>query len=96
MPRGALPADEARRFAESWLPARSGKRPELLASFPLADGFLNERRAFVPAGDAKVGIDGVCTFQLRAGLSYRSEVFFDRSERLAALASRRGARGDRG
>ena len=54
---------------------------------PLADGFLNEWHASVPVGDAKVEIDGVCTVQLRGGLIYRNEVFFDRTELLAALAS---------
>jgi SnoaL-like protein len=138
MPQGALQPDEARRFAERWLPAWSGNRPELLvsyytddvfysdpatrsgvrgreqllayfrkllarnpdwvwtqrASIPLADGFLNEWHASVPAGDAKVEIDGVCTVQLRSGLIYRNEVFFDRSELLAALASQgKSARG---
>ena len=131
MPQGALQPDEARRFAERWLPAWSGNRPELLASFytddvyysdpatqkgvkgreqllayfrkllarnpdwvwtqrgaiPLADGFLNEWHASVPVGDARVEIDGVCTVQLRDRLIYRNEVFFDRSELLAALAS---------
>lgn len=137
LPEGALLAREARGFAERWLPAWSGNRPELLASFytddayyadpatpqgvrgrdallayfrrllghnpdwvwthrgsiPLADGFLNEWHASIPVGEARVEVDGVCTVQLRAGLIYRNEVFFDRSELLAALAARRAARG---
>jgi hypothetical protein len=35
----SLDADAARRFAERWLPAWSGNRPELLASFYTADAF---------------------------------------------------------
>jgi hypothetical protein len=131
----ALGADEARAFAARWLPAWSGNRPELLASFysedafysdpalpggvrgraellayfrrllarnpdwvwtqrgstPLADGFLNEWHASIPAGGGTVEIDGVCTVQLRGGLIYRNEVWFDRSTLLAALARGDGA-----
>ena len=39
MLRAALQADEARRFAERWLPAWTGNRPELLASFYTDDAF---------------------------------------------------------
>jgi hypothetical protein len=125
---GALDAEAARRFAERWLPAWTGNRPELLASFytddvyysdparpqgvqgrealldyfrkllarnpdwvwtqrgsiPLADGFLNQWHASIPAGERRVEIDGVCTVQIRGGLIYRNEVYFDRSALLAA------------
>jgi SnoaL-like protein len=54
-------------------------------SIPLADGFLNEWHASIPAGSSVVEVDGVCTVQLRAGLIYRNEVYFDRSPLLAAL-----------
>jgi hypothetical protein len=130
-------ASEARGFAERWLPAWSGNRPELLTSFytddayysdpaipqgvrgreallayfrrllghnpdwvwthrgsiPLADGFLNEWHASIPVGEGRVEVDGVCTVQLRAGLIYRNEVYFDRSELLAALARLKAVRG---
>jgi hypothetical protein len=36
-----------------------------------------------------IEVDGVCTVQLRAGLIYRNEVYFDRSELLAAIAASR-------
>jgi hypothetical protein len=128
----ALDADAARAFAERWLPAWTGNRPELLASFytddafyadpaipqgvrgrdallayfrkllgrnpdwvwtqrgsiPLADGFLNQWHASIPAGGAVVEVDGVCTVQLREDRIYRNEVFFDRSALRRALASR--------
>jgi hypothetical protein len=58
-------------------------------SIPLADGFLNEWHASIPAGATTVEVDGVCTVQLRGGLIYRNEVYFDRSELLAALAATR-------
>jgi ketosteroid isomerase-like protein len=54
-------------------------------SMPLADGFLNLWHASIPAGGRTIEVDGVCTVQLRAGLIYRNEVYFDRSELLAAL-----------
>lgn len=54
-------------------------------SIPLADGFLNEWHARIPAGSSVVEIGGVCTVQLRSGLIYRNEVYFDRSPLLAAL-----------
>jgi hypothetical protein len=125
----ALDADEARRFAERWLPAWTGNDPERLVAFysddayyadpaipngvsgrdellayfrkllarypqwvwthrgsiPLADGFLNRWHASIPVGAAGIEVDGVCTVQLRSGLIYRNEVFFDRSALLAAV-----------
>lgn len=128
----ALDAAAARAFAERWLPAWSGNRPELLASFysedafyadpavpagvrgreqllayfrkllgrnpdwvwthrgsiPIADGFLNKWHATIPTGAGTVEIDGVCTVQLRDGLIYSNEVFFDRSPWFATLASK--------
>jgi hypothetical protein len=124
-----LDAAEARAFAEKWLPAWSGNRPELLASFytedalysdpavprgvrgrdallayfakllghnprwvwthrgsvPLADGFLNEWHASIPTPSRTIEVDGVCTVRLRGQLIYRNDVYFDRSELLAAL-----------
>ncbi|HEY8157019.1 MAG TPA: nuclear transport factor 2 family protein [Myxococcota bacterium] len=126
MPLRALEAGEARRFAEKWLPAWSGNRPELLASFysddvfysdpaipqgvrgrpalvayfqkllarypdwvwtqrgsiPLEDGFLNLWHASIGAGKRRLELDGVCTVQLRDGLIYSNQVFFDRAELL--------------
>jgi hypothetical protein len=131
-----LDAAQARAFAERWLPAWTGNRPELLVSFytddafyadpavragvrgraallayftrllarypdwiwthqssiGLADGFLNKWHASIPTGGQVVEVDGVCTVQLRDGLIYSNEVFFDRSALLAALTGS-GARG---
>jgi len=58
-------------------------------SIPLADGFLNEWHASIPVGSRVIEVDGVCTVQLRAGLIYRNEVYFDRSELVAAIAETR-------
>lgn len=53
--------------------------------------FLNHWRAAIPVGDETLAIDGVCTVRLRDGLIGRNEVFFDRSQLLAALRAGRGA-----
>ena len=58
-------------------------------SVPLADGFLNEWHASIPVGAQRVEVDGVCTVQMRADRIYRNEVYFDRSELLAAVARQR-------
>jgi hypothetical protein len=58
---------------------------------PLADGFLNKWHAVIPVGGHVIEVDGVCTVQLRDGRIYSNEVFFDRSDLLAALARQRGA-----
>jgi hypothetical protein len=130
---GALTRDEARAFAERWLPAWTGNDPERLASFyaedafyrdpavpdglagreallayfrrllgrypdwqwyqvdatPMEGGFLNHWEATIPVGETVVRCVGVCTVELRDGLINCNEVFFDRSELLAAEASRR-------
>jgi hypothetical protein len=56
-------------------------------SVPILDGFLNKWHATIPVGGRVIEADGVCTVQLRDGLIYANEVFFDRSELLAALVS---------
>ena len=132
---GVSPKD-AKSFAERWLPAWTGNRPELLVSFytndafycdpavpsgvlgqeallayftkllgnnpdwiwvqrgsiPIQDGFLNHWHASIPVGSQTVEVEGVCSVQLRDGLIYSNQVFFDRSDLLAAIAAARGAR----
>lgn len=56
-------------------------------SMPLADGFLNLWHASIPAGARTIEVDGVCSVQLRDGLIYRNEVYFDRSALLEALGT---------
>jgi hypothetical protein len=69
----------------------------LLASFPdwewtntgatpIPGGFLNHWHASIPVGPTVIECDGVCTVELRDGLIARNQVFFDRSELLAAIA----------
>jgi hypothetical protein len=53
---------------------------------PMESGFLNHWHATIPVGATVIECDGVCTVQLRDGLIERNEVFFDRSELLAAIA----------
>ena len=125
-----LSPNQAREFAERWLPAWSGNDPERLAAFytddafysdpavsgglrgkealldyfrallarfpdwewtqtgaaPMEGGFLNHWHATVPIGATTIECDGVCTVQLRDGLIKRNQVYFDRSELLAAIA----------
>ena len=52
---------------------------------PMEDGFLNHWHATIPIGGTVVECDGVCTVRLRDGLIDRNEVFFDRSELIAAI-----------
>jgi hypothetical protein len=116
-------AEEAKAFADRWLPAWTGNDPHRLAAFyapdafysdpavpagiqgreqlaayfrrllagypdwvwthrgslPIADGFLNFWHASIPIGDRVIEMDGVCTVQIRDGLIYSNQVFFDRS-----------------
>ena len=56
-------------------------------AIPLEGGFLNFWHATIPMeGELNVDCDGVCTVQLRDGLIARNQVYFDRSELLAAMA----------
>ena len=126
-------AEEAKEFADRWLPAWTGNNPERLAAFytedafysdpaipsgikgrdellayftkllaqnpdwiwshsgsiPIAQGFLNFWHASIPVGDRLIEANGVCTVQLREGLIYRNQVFFDRTGLLNALRARR-------
>jgi len=54
-------------------------------SMPLKDGFVNLWHASIPVATSTIEVDGLCTVQLRDGLIYRNEVYFDRSELIAAL-----------
>lgn len=47
-------------------------------ALPLQDGFLNFWKAEIPAANETIVLHGVCTVQVRAGLIYRNEVYFDR------------------
>ncbi len=58
-------------------------------SIPIRDGFLNHWHASIPVGARVVDATGVCTVQLRAGLIYSNQVFFDRSELLEVLRAAR-------
>ena len=56
-----------------------------LSGVPLEDGFLNKWRASVPVGNRVIDCRGVCSVQLRAGLIYRNEVYFDTFELITAI-----------
>jgi hypothetical protein len=53
---------------------------------PMEGGFLNRWHATIPVGPRVIECDGVCTVLLRDGLIERNEVFFDRTELVAAIA----------
>jgi hypothetical protein len=53
---------------------------------PIRDGFLNHWHARIPVGSTVLECEGVCTVELRDGLIARNQVYFDRSELLAAIA----------
>jgi len=71
-----LNSEEASVFAGKWLPAWT---------VPILDGFLNHWHATVPVGNQSVETVGVCTVQLRKGLIYSNQVFFDRSKLQEAI-----------
>jgi hypothetical protein len=50
-------------------------------------GFLNHWHASVPVGETTIECDGVCTVEPRDGRIARNQVYFDRTELLAAMAS---------
>jgi len=55
------------------------------SAVPLEDGFLNKWRLDAPVGDQLVTCRGVCTVQMRGGLIYRNEVYFDTLDLIAAI-----------
>ena len=58
-----------------------------LEAIPMEDGFLNKWLAKIPVGANTLEIVGVCLVQLdAAGKIRRNEVYFDRTELLAAIA----------
>ena len=58
------------------------------AATPMEGGFLNHWHATIPL-ERTVEARGVCTVVITDGLIVRNEVFFDRSDLLAALAESR-------
>ncbi len=48
-------------------------------AIPLEDGFLNLWQAVIPKPSGEVVCRGVCFVQMRDGLIYRNQVYFDRS-----------------
>ena len=57
-----------------------------IEGIPLENGFLNKWKAEIPMHDQVIECVGVCLVQLDdAGLIARNEVYFDRSELLAAM-----------
>jgi hypothetical protein len=53
---------------------------------PIPNGFINHWHASIPVGSTTIECDGVCTVELRDGVITRNQVYFDRSELLAAVA----------
>jgi hypothetical protein len=60
---------------------------------PMDGGFVNHFRADIPVADRVLSVTGVCLVWVDAdGLIARNDVFFDRSELLAAIAAHRESR----
>jgi len=55
------------------------------SAVPLEDGFLNKWRLDAPVGDQLVTCRGVCMVQMRGGLIYRNEVYFDTLDLITAI-----------
>ncbi len=53
--------------------------------FPMENGFLNKWIARIPVRDKVIECVGVCTVELENGLISRNEVYFDRTELIAAI-----------
>lgn len=68
----------------AWIWTHSG-------STPLDNGFLNRWHASIPVGARTIECDGVCVVQIRGGLIYSNEVFFDRTELVTAIRGARSA-----
>jgi hypothetical protein len=90
----AIPAGVRGRAALlSYFTKLLGRNPNWVwthrGSIPIQDGFLNRWYAFIPVGSRTVEVEGVCTVQLRDGLIYSNEVFFDRTELLRAIEALR-------
>ncbi len=54
-------------------------------AIPLQDGFLNMWRLDAPVGDRVITCHGVCAVQLRNGLIYRNQVYFDTYQLITAI-----------
>jgi hypothetical protein len=85
---------EGREAITAYFSRQLGHNPDWVwtqtAATPMPGGFLNHWHAEIPVGSRTVAANGVCTVHLRDGLIERNEVFFDRSELLAALSEHRG------
>ena len=86
-PRSRTGSRATRRYR--LLPGPAGPLPRLGVdqpeAVPIEGGFLNVWHATIPIGQTMIECDGVCTVELRDGLIARNEVYFDRSELLAAI-----------
>ena len=61
-------------------------------AIPMEDGFLNKWHASIPVGKDIIECIGVCSVQLNdEGKIYRNEVYFDRSELLNAINTKKKA-----
>lgn len=59
-----------------------------IEGIPMEGGFLNKWLAKIPVGEKILEVTGVCFVQFDdQGLIKRNEVYFDRSEMIAAIAS---------
>lgn len=89
IPGGAHGKRELLRYFRKLLAQNPDWTWEQLEAIPMEGGFLNKWRAQIPVGDETIVCVGVCFAQLdEDGRIRRNEVFFDRSELLAAIVGR--------
>lgn len=79
MPNGVTGHDALRAYFVRLLRKNPAWAWTQRRSTPMPDGFINFWHAQIPVGGEIVEVDGVCLVQLREGLIYRNEVYFDRS-----------------
>jgi len=60
-----------------------------IGAVPMEGGFVNKWRAVIPVGTSSLTVEGVCLVWLRSRKIVRNEVYFDRSDLLAAIVKNR-------
>jgi hypothetical protein len=90
IPAGVRGKDALLAYFKKLLASNPAWEWRQVEGIPMQDGFLNKWLARIPVGERTLEIVGVCFVQLDdAGKIRRNEVYFDRSQLLAAIAAQR-------